>query len=292
MQDEITLVPRQWKLLLGARLEDNSLSGFEPQPNVRLPGRRPKSTACGPSGRGPRAAPLDRRGIQQRVLRIDAKTGLPLRSRVSAADPLDAERLSAFELGYRRQLSGGSVEVVAYHHRYDGLFAEQYGPVVAAPPGSPWPVEQMLYRNNVLNADSVGLELSAEAQVSADSRVSAAYTVKDVSARMPAGLRSRSVNVRVTEMEPHHTPATVRPQSQRPAQSWCDGTQGRRDLGRHRWLHGDRPALRLASEPVFQVLRGDPEPLRSRAPGFISDDFFPRSLEVPRRLLLKAVWTH
>ena len=94
-------------------------------------GRRPKSTACGPVVAG-LAHPLDRRGIQQCVLRIDAKTGLPLRSLVSASDPLDAERLSAFELGYRRQLSGGSVEVVAYHHRYDGLFAEQYGPVVAA----------------------------------------------------------------------------------------------------------------------------------------------------------------
>ena len=294
VQDEITLVPRQWKLLLGARLEDNSLSGFEPQPNVRLLWTPTEVDSMWTQWSRASRTPSIGEAYSNVFYGIDAKTGLPLRSRVSASDPLDAERLSAFELGYRRQLSGGSVEVVAYHHRYDGLFAEQYGPVVAAPPGSPWPAEQMLYRNNVLNADSVGLELSAEAQVSADSRVSAAYTVKDVSARMPAGLRSRSVNVRVTEMEPHHTlvlqydrnlndrhslGVTVRKVGA--ISAGIDGYTAT-DL-RYGW----RPSRSLRFSAEIQNLF-DPA-----HPEFISDDFFPAEFgEVPRRLLLKAVWTH
>src|SRR5262249_15869352 len=36
VQDEITLVPDKWKLILGSKFEHNSFTGFEIQPNVRL----------------------------------------------------------------------------------------------------------------------------------------------------------------------------------------------------------------------------------------------------------------
>jgi iron complex outermembrane recepter protein len=36
VQDEVTLVPERWRLVLGTKLEHNNWTGFEPQPNVRL----------------------------------------------------------------------------------------------------------------------------------------------------------------------------------------------------------------------------------------------------------------
>lgn len=293
VQDEITLVPRRWKALLGARLEDNSLSGFEPQPNVRLLWTPNEQDSLWTQwSRASRTPSLGE--AYSNTFYGFGPGGLARRALVAPGNSLDAERLSAFELGFRRQLNGGSVEVVAYHHRYSGIYGDALGPIVPAPAGAPWPVEQLVYRDNRIDAESIGLELSAEAQLSAKSRLAAAFTVKDVSAGKPAKLLDDVLPFKVEDVVPHHTLVLQYDHSFDEMHSF--GVRVRRvgalKVGIDAYTATDmhyswHPArdFRLSAELLNAFDPSHPE--------FISNDFFAsESGQIPRRLLLKAVWTH
>lgn len=292
MQDEITLQPRRWKLLLGARLEDNSLSGFEPQPNVRLLWTPSEVDSMWAQWSRASRTPSVGEAYSSAFYGFGAG-GVPLRTVVNPDDPLDAERLSAFELGFRRQLSGGSFELVAYHHRYQGLVSESYGPVVPSP-GAPWPMEQLVYRGNRIDADSVGLEMSAETQLSADSRVAAAFTVKNVSATKPAGLLDDRLPFRIKDVVPHYSFVTHYDRNIDDTHSF--GIAVRRvsalRIGIDAYTATD---LRFSWHPSrsFRLTAEVRNLFDPSHPEFIAYDFFPsENGEIPRQFLLKAVWMH
>jgi iron complex outermembrane receptor protein len=120
-QDEIELAARRWYLSLGTKLERNSYSGFELQPNVRL-----------------LWLPADRHTIWSavsRAVRIPSRldTDLSFIAQVLPTSPtavvrfegnedFDSEELVAWELGYRTRLGSTlSADLSLYFSWYDRL---------------------------------------------------------------------------------------------------------------------------------------------------------------------------
>ncbi|MCC6531220.1 MAG: TonB-dependent receptor [Burkholderiales bacterium] len=127
-QDEITLVPERLRLTLGARAEHNSYTGFELQPNVRLLWTPSASQSVWASAaravRTPARFEADGRMPVQVIAPFTPANPGPLPAGVSLAGnrTIEAERLRAFEIGYRNQLApGASFDVSIFRHTYDGL---------------------------------------------------------------------------------------------------------------------------------------------------------------------------
>lgn len=187
LQDEITLAPRLLKLTLGARIEHSTLSHFEPQPTVRLmwtptsldslwanwsrAARTPSvgeigaTIAYGVTPTGSRALPL---------VFVRSQPGIGWEPR--------AERVDTFELGYRRTIGNGSLEAVVFRHDYRRLISTYSDPAGLLFPGYPIPVApyylpiQTVYRANVGEAHSTGVELSMDMPVNERLRLQASYT--------------------------------------------------------------------------------------------------------------------
>lgn len=130
VHDEISLVPEKLRLTLGARLEHNNWSGFEPQPSVRLAWTpTPVQTVWGAVSRAVRTP--SRRELDAQIdfaaATADAagnRLPLPFLIRVApnAEHKLSSEKLTAFDVGYRHQLGHDlSLDLAAFVYRYDDL---------------------------------------------------------------------------------------------------------------------------------------------------------------------------
>lgn len=174
VQDEMSLVPRRWRLSVGARVEARNNEQPEWQPSVRLmwtPNDRDSAWInWSRASREPSVSELDA-SLVAGVRRI---MGLPVTVRSAANPGLEPEHLRAVELGFRHQLDTGSVEAVLFRHRYTDLIGTAGGPLMLPPAVS----EPTLYleRNNDSKAVTAGLELSVETRVSRMLRLLMAYT--------------------------------------------------------------------------------------------------------------------
>ena len=175
-QDEITLVPKEWRLSLGARFEARNESTPEWQPSARLmwtPTDRDSLWAHW--SRAVRTPSIGERTtdfiLGTQLVSVPPFGTFPF-TLVSRANPdLKPENLRAIELGYRRQLDAGNLEVVLFRHRYDGLVSQHMGSVD--------PLTQRIYidRGSAGKAVSEGLELAADTRLHRNVRLLAAYTL-------------------------------------------------------------------------------------------------------------------
>jgi iron complex outermembrane receptor protein len=189
VQDEITLEPLRWKLTLGAKAEDSSLSGFEFQPNVRLMWT-PTAVDSVWSGwsraaRTPSIGETDARiviGVQP----LPPGSPIPAVSLVNRPQPgyqMRAERLDAVELGYRRNLGNGSFEAVAFvddYKRLAGAVTDPGGPVFPGSIALPFPPYSLpdvyIDRANPMSGRGKGIELGLDVPLAPAVRLQAAYT--------------------------------------------------------------------------------------------------------------------
>lgn len=169
VQDEIVLRPGRLFLTVGTRLDHNTYSGAEVQPTIRLRWRPDaRSTMWGALSRAVRTPTRLDRDI--RYIRPD--DSLLLRGDVA----FQSERLVAFELGYRlRPVHALSLDVAAYHHRYDRLRSQE--PAPEAP--------DVIALGNGVRGTTSGLEVKADWRPVEWTRWQASWTLfdKDLSLR-------------------------------------------------------------------------------------------------------------
>jgi iron complex outermembrane recepter protein len=125
--DDWTLVPEHLRLIVGARFERESYSGLSIQPNARLSWMPDTlTTIWGSLSRGARTpSRADRDGY---ILQPTIPPGTPINPGplpiVTRAAPggMSAEKLDAFEMGWRRQWTRRlSTDFAAYYSRYNGI---------------------------------------------------------------------------------------------------------------------------------------------------------------------------
>lgn len=167
IQDDITLVPERWRLTLGARLEHNALTGVEVQPNIRLlwtPTAQDSLWAA-----VSRAVRTPSRGERASTVFIAPPTFLsvppffipPL---ATVGDPnIDSEKLTALDLGWRRQWSATlTSDVAAFYYRHADLRGG-LPPGLTTDPlfynGAPYLPVAM---TNTIGAESYGLEVAVD----------------------------------------------------------------------------------------------------------------------------------
>ncbi|HEY1171747.1 MAG TPA: TonB-dependent receptor [Verrucomicrobiae bacterium] len=160
LQDEITLLPDRLKLTLGTKLEHNDFSGFEVQPSARLawtPTER--QTVWGAVSRAVRTPS-----------RIDSDYHIPITPPyiIAGGPNFEAERLIAYELGYRLQPTERiSLSLATFYNRYTDVYS-----VEPAATGVPIPFTIQ----NGAEGQSYGLELSGVYQAADWWRLRGGYT--------------------------------------------------------------------------------------------------------------------
>lgn len=187
VHDEITLLPDSLRLILGARLEHNSFTGFEPQPNIRMTWTPTPHQALW--------------GAVSRAVRIPSRIELDARADLSAtpANPpvpavltryvprddrtLLAEKVTAAELGYRHQWNSKlSLDVTAFYNDYDNLRSTSVGSLLATPPY----LTLVVVPNNNLTARTHGIELSLDYHADSWWRLQPAYSYLWITSKTPS----------------------------------------------------------------------------------------------------------
>ena len=162
VQDEIALVPQRLSLVMGAKVEYNSLDHVEPMPSARLAytptAHQTVWSAVSRAVRTPTEFDEDLRFIPSPA----AGTVV-----IRGNHDFKNEQLIAYELGYRAEPTPKlSFDVATYYHDYDNLRSEEPTP----PAGIPLVLE------NKLRGQTYGVEISAKYQMLAWWRLSANYS--------------------------------------------------------------------------------------------------------------------
>ena len=181
VHDEIALLPETLTLTAGLKFEHHSWTGNEWQPNVRMAWQLARNHmlwgAVSEASRTPARVEFD---MSYAPLAIPASTppvtALPKLTRFSNAESLRAERIRAYEVGYRGQPSPTThVDVTAFLNRYRHLRSLVSGSIY--PAGGWLVVDNMLAFNT--HGTTGGLEASLDWQPSTRWRTRLTYTHLD-----------------------------------------------------------------------------------------------------------------
>jgi iron complex outermembrane receptor protein len=196
VHDDISLVRDRLRLILGAKLEHNSYTGTEPQPNLRLLWTpAPAHTFWGALSRAVRTPSRSEREttVDLSVLAPFAAgnpSPFPVLTRSSFVPGVQrlSEKLNALELGYRAQIDPRlSLDLTVFSNHYASLRSVATGPVSLE--FAPFPyVLQQVYMDNGLSGDTAGLEASIDWRPLNWQRWQASYTLLRMS--FPVGADS------------------------------------------------------------------------------------------------------
>jgi len=183
LQDAITLIPDRLTLTVGGRLEHNSYTDFELQPNVRLLGLLGEHHSLwGAISRAARTPSRFDREI--RVLSPFAGGEPPVIAVVSGNPEFKAEEVTAYELGYRYHPDAPmSFDVALFYNCYDRLRSFELGAPFPEESPPPLHIVQPASIDNQLEGETYGVEIAAEWQPTKALRLSAAYTWQQIDIR-------------------------------------------------------------------------------------------------------------
>ncbi len=186
VQDDITLIDNQLRLILGTKVEKPFFSDVQVQPSARFVWTPTESqTVWGAISRAVRNPSIIDRHIQYRLPTIPPHNQDPLNpypvpvSLTAVGNPdVGSEELIAYELGYRIFFDQRvSIDVSAFYFDYDDLTTVESVPgSEALNPGPPPFISGEVQTTNNLNAESYGIELDASWQVMENWRLSGYYS--------------------------------------------------------------------------------------------------------------------
>ncbi len=177
VQDDIELVADRCKLILGSKFEKNDYTAWEFQPNARLV-YTPDSTqtvwvSVSRAVRTPSQVEDDVTLVQAVI------PGAPNQVvTLFGNEDLDAERLTAYELGYRIQpLEQLALDLATFYHDYSDLIVFEPGTPFLSGGGD---LIIPLTADNLTQGHAYGAELAAEWALRSDTRVTASYSFIDL----------------------------------------------------------------------------------------------------------------
>lgn len=186
-QDDITLSPDRLHLIAGTKVEYNNYTGFEFEPSVRMVWTPDKTQTVW--------------SAVSRAVRTPSRIDRDLYSpavppyRVAGGPGVVSEKLIAYEVGYRTQLSPDfALSIATFYNDYDDLRSLE-----PLNPPAPFPVEI----SSGLEGRSVGAELSADWRVTKAWRLRPGYTELRAHTEPQPGSPSRSSD-RSLAHDPNH----------------------------------------------------------------------------------------
>ena len=187
IQDEISLVPNSWKLILGSRLEHNPSTGFELEPNARLTWiANTHHTIWASVSRAVRTPDWARQdGI------ISAQTKPPVGG--GAATPFNpviiagtvgnpnivSEKLNAYELGWHGMLNPNlSTDVALFYYDYFDISSTQLNAPDLSNIAAGYVVQTATF-NNAASATTRGAEIALDWQIQDSWKLRMSYSYFD-----------------------------------------------------------------------------------------------------------------
>lgn len=169
VRDEIMLIPEHLRLTLGVRLDHNDFTGLEIQPNSRIMWTPDsKNSIWAAISRAVRTPSRAENDILLSTRTFDAIPGtsallpLPLLAQLVGSSQFNAEKLLAYELGYRHQFSPqASLDIATFFNDYSKLRDLSFGSLAfqsSFPPHLLLP----LGLNNNAKGQTYGVEVSAD----------------------------------------------------------------------------------------------------------------------------------
>jgi len=178
LQDKITLVNQQWFLTLGSKFEHNDFSGTEVQPNARLQWQLNENqhlwAAVSRAVRTPTPIEED---LTSTLLTREINS-FPVRAAFVPNDDFKSEKLIAYELGYRNQMTPKlSADIATFYNDYERLQTTTTQPPAIVNNGVD-PVHFFLpiKFTNHMQGKSYGVEAAFNWQYSADLKLAANYS--------------------------------------------------------------------------------------------------------------------
>jgi len=178
LQDEITLVPDHWRLILGTKFEHNDLTGLEAEPTARVAwNANPSNTVWAAVSDSTRTPSLYEHNGFNTVAIIPSSTGPDTRVQLQGNSDEDEEQLRAFELGYRFTPSAAfSLDVTGFYNEYRDLLAYINNPVAFVELPPPAHVLVSSTYQNVGRAQTYGAEIEAQWTPTAGWRLVTSYS--------------------------------------------------------------------------------------------------------------------
>jgi iron complex outermembrane recepter protein len=183
LQDEISLVDNRLRLTLGSKLEHNTFTGFEIEPNARLLWTlTPNQSVWTAVSRAVRTPALTEEGLRLNSQVIPPgtpanPTPLPAVAAVFGSHQFSSEDLLAYEFGYRMQATSNlSFDIATFYNSYSNLRSAEPGmPFVE---GSPAPTNIVIpfVAANKMSGGTYGLELFADWRVIPKWRLAGSYS--------------------------------------------------------------------------------------------------------------------
>src|SRR6266446_6189340 len=183
LQDEISLVDNRLRLTVGTKLEHNTFTGFEVEPNARLLWTlSPNQSVWTAVSRAVRTPALTEEGLRLNSQVIPPGTPanpapLPAVLAVFGSPQFTSEDLLAYEFGYRMQATSNlSFDLATFYSRYSNLRTAEPGtPFVE---GSPAPTDIVVpfVAGNKMSGGTYGLELFADWEVVPKWRMTGSYS--------------------------------------------------------------------------------------------------------------------
>lgn len=198
IQDDIALIPERLRLTLGSKLEKPHFGGAELQPNARLlwtpDGNHSIWAAVSRASRTPSRGEIESRialGVIPPFTQSNPSP-FPMQLETMPNPDLKAERLTAYEIGYRSQWSPRfSLDIAAFTNRYQGL--SQWKPGAPTPDTLPIPNALILpfaYINTDTATRTRGIEMIADWRVLDWIRLEGSYTYLKMHTPPPDGVNT------------------------------------------------------------------------------------------------------
>jgi len=171
LQDDLTVVRDRVHIIIGSKFEQNSVTGFEWEPSVRLAWTpTEKQTVWAAISRAVRTpSSLERDILENRSY------SPPVLVEVFGNPHLGSEEVTACELGYRiKPVERLSFDLATFYNVYDHLIAPVQGTPFFEPPAGPV-VVPLTFQNNT-SAETYGAEISSEWRVTDNWKLTASYS--------------------------------------------------------------------------------------------------------------------
>lgn len=185
VQSEVTVIPGRLRVTGGVKLEHNSYTGWEWQPDARalvmLDRRQTVWAAFSRAVRTPSRAETD---ITMNAAPVEGLMPIPLVVSLRGNPAFRSETLRANEVGYRIQpTSALSFDVAAFANQYDHLRTfEPLEPFVTLTPSGPFAVAPLRFDNR-MSGKTRGLEVVTRWEPASIWRLEGTYTLLDVTLR-------------------------------------------------------------------------------------------------------------
>lgn len=176
-QDQISIVNDRLALIVGTKLEHNTFSGFDAQPNIRLlwtPNQ--KQTLWSAVSRAVRTPAFNDEFILVNLAAVPNPGGIPSILTLVGQPDVEPETLLAYEAGYRIEpASRFSLDIAAYYNVYHHLNSAEMAPGFFDDEPEPH-IEVPFVFGNLMHGRTYGTEVSANVKLTNEWKLSTSYS--------------------------------------------------------------------------------------------------------------------